>query len=279
MPDPGQRSWTDPDSARSLLDCSSIPDTHRTARAVSCGMIQTRISRQRAGSPASQGVQLRDNVLAIVAHDLRTPLATISMAADLLRDDEADERRLHFLAMIRAAAHQADRLISDLIDVTRIEAGKLSLESQAEPLAYLLKSATEMFAPQADHQGIMLVADVTNVRGISVRVDYARVMQLLANLISNALKFTAGGGSVVVDAAVAGHYARVSVRDTGIGIAPDELPHVFERFWQAAHHKRAGAGLGLAIAKGIVEAHDGQVEVTSAPGMGSTFSFTLPLAT
>ena len=109
-------------------------------------------------------------------------------------------------------------------------------------------------------------------------MDTGRIVQLLANLLSNALKFTPAGGRVHVGAAVLQDCIFVSVSDTGIGIAAEELPHVFERFWQADHHHRAGAGLGLAIARGIVAAHGGVIGVTSEPGAGTTFHFTLPLS-
>ena len=226
----------------------------------------------------SDPLRMRDSVLSIVAHDLRSPLATIVMAADLIANSDGDEKTHHFAAIITRAAHQADTLIKDLIEVTQLESGELALDFAAEPLAYLLNSATELFEPQAAHAGLFLACDTDAVTHLDAQVDHNRFVQLLNNLISNAIKFTPPGGSVRVHAVPHGHYALISVVDTGIGISPDELPHVFERFWQADHQRRAGAGLGLAIAQGIVEAHGGEIRVKSRVGEGSTFSFTIPLA-
>jgi signal transduction histidine kinase len=239
-------------------------------------MIYTsRKSFARAGN--QQAIQLRDNVLAIVAHDLRSPLSTITMAADLLTEGEADERRRHFLDMIVKAAAQADLLIKDLVDISRIEAGHLRVECEPEPLAYLVQSVVEQFEAAAAAAGVLLTCSTVEVTHVSVSVDHGRFVQLLSNLISNAIKFTPPGGSVFVEAESRGRYARVSVGDSGIGISAHELPHVFERFWQADHHRRAGAGLGLAIAKGIVKAHGGRIAVESKEGVGSTFFFTIPI--
>ena len=243
---------------------------HRTARR------QNSRSRRKVDS---QTLQLHDNVLAIVAHDLRTPLNTIVMAAELIGEMDTDERRDHFLDLIINAAGQADSLIRDLIDVARVEDGRFRIDYSVELLSYLLTSVTETFAPFADRARVLLVCNTDKVDGLKVRVDSSRFVQLLSNILSNAVKFTPAGGNVVVDATVAGDVVRIEVHDSGVGITADELPHVFERFWQADHHRRAGAGLGMAIAKGIVEAHGGEIGVTSEVGVGSTFYFTLPLHT
>ena len=235
-----------------------------------------RIRRRR--QPRSAAVKLRDNVLAIVAHDIKTPIGTIMMAADLLADQEPDPRKRHFLDIIKQAARQADGLVRDLVDAERIEVGVLRVECHEEPIGYLLESITENFEQQAEQAGLDLVCDVTGVRGVFVCLDIPRFVQVMSNLISNALKFTPRGGAIVVSAALEKDFVRVRVRDSGVGIKAEELPHVFERFWQAAHQQRAGAGLGLAIARGIVEAHGGTIRADSAPGLGATFSFTLPLA-
>lgn len=241
-------------------------------------MPETTTGEPPATVATAEAVKLRDNVLSIVAHDLRTPLSTIIMAADLLKQDATGPRTNRFLSMILNAADQADALIKDLTDVTRIEAHRLSLELSDEPLAYLMSSVTELFEPIAEAHGVALRCDTAAVRGVEVRVDHARFVQVLNNLISNAIKFTPAGGVVLIDACRIGDFAKVFVRDTGVGISTDELPHVFQRFWQAQHHHRAGAGLGLAIAKGVVEAHSGEIGVTSIPHVGSTFHFTMPLS-
>ena len=237
-------------------------------------MIKNRI---RAMQRKDDGLQVRDNVLAIVAHDLNTPLNTIMMAADLLEEIDDAEQRGHFLAMIRTAAKQAEILIRDLLDAAKLESGRFRVESTRESLPYLVKSTVEMLTPTAENAGVLLACDVEAVNGVTVMVDQPRFVQLMSNLLSNAIKFTQAGGNVLVTARVSGSSATVCVRDSGVGISDDELPHVFERFWQASHHRRAGAGLGLAIAKGIVEAHGGEIGVQSKQSYGSTFWFTLPL--
>lgn len=250
------------------------------------------LARSPDPSPASHGnqqdfaddgavtraVRLRDSVLAIVAHDLRTPLSTINMAAALLYDLNEDARHRHFIDIIRKAAQQAEVLLQDLVDGTRIEAGTLRIDAEPAMLRHVLKSVLESFEPQAQAARIVLTCDVARAHDAVVRVDAGRIVQVLSNLLSNALKFTPEGGRVHVGASLLGDRVFVSVSDTGVGIAQEEIAHVFERFWQADHHHRAGAGLGLAIARGIVEAHGGEIGVTSEPGAGATFYFTLPLA-
>lgn len=222
-------------------------------------------------------VQLRDNVLAIVAHDLRSPLSTISMAANVLLDVDDEKKRHHFVDIILKATQQADVLVRDLVDVTRIEAGTLRVNRDPEPIRYLIDSVVENFRWQREAAHVELVCDTDRIQDVMVEVDGPRIVQLLTNLITNAFKFTPAGGRVEVDAWRERDRVFVTVTDTGIGISADELPHVFERFWQADHHHRAGAGLGLAIAKGIVEAHGGEIGVSSEPGAGTTFYFTLPI--
>ena len=233
---------------------------------------------RRRRTDSREAVQLRDDVLAIVAHDLRSPIATILMATELLRGKEAGPDSSRCLDMIVSAATQADALIRDLVDVARIESGRFSVNPMRQRLASILTVATEGFAQQAARAHLTLTCDVADAAGLSVLVDYPRFAQLLSNLIDNAIKFTPHGGDVCVSASAEVGFVRISVKDSGIGISPEETAHIFERFWQASRHHRAGAGLGLAIAKGIVEAHGGQIGVNSVEGAGSTFYFTVPLA-
>jgi signal transduction histidine kinase len=228
------------------------------------------------GERRVRAVELRDNVLAIVAHDLRTPLSTIIMAAELLGEVHDAEQAKHFREIIMSAARQADYLIHDLVDVTRIENLGLHVQCSSEPAAYLVTSVVEQFEQSSALAGVLLAFDVSRAGHAEVMVDSARFVQLLSNLISNAIKFTPPGGNIRVTAEAQSDHVLISVHDDGIGISPDELPHVFERFWQANYHRRAGAGLGLAIAKGIVDAHHGQIGVKSELGKGSLFYFTLP---
>ncbi|HUF13513.1 MAG TPA: ATP-binding protein [Longimicrobiales bacterium] len=220
----------------------------------------------------------RDEILAVVAHDLRNPLNTIYMgsklALDLMADDSAAPGRRQLEIIVRSA-EQMNRLIQDLLDATRLQTGQLALELvPARPRA-IIDEALEMLRPLAAHAGITLEADDVTAAE-TIHVDRLRIQQVLSNLIGNALKFTPSGGSVRVSAEQGAGEVRFRVSDTGPGIPEDQLPQIFGRFWQARRTDRRGLGLGLAIARGIVEAHGGTIHVDSAPGAGSTFAFTIP---
>lgn len=234
------------------------------------------IDNARLYEQLQRAIHSRDEVLAVVAHDLRNPLSTVSMAADLAREPAlAQEDRSRQLNIIRRAVGVADRLIGDLLDISRIEAGHLTLDCAPTPLAPLFEEVAEMLRAQAERRAIAL--DVYMPAGEDlVWADAARLRQVLYNLVGNALKFTGEGGSISIRADPLDDSVRISVLDTGIGIPEDARDHVFDRFWQAKHSPRGSAGLGLAIAKGIVEAHRGRIWVESRAGGGSIFSFTIP---
>lgn len=167
-----------------------------------------------------------------------------------------------------------NRLIQDLLDVTRLESGELPLARQAVDVGPMLAEAVELARPLAVAKGLRLAWDADHA--VTAIVDRHRVLQVLANLIGNAIKFTAAG-SVQVRASRVGRELRFDVADSGSGIAAEHLPHVFDRFWRLDKSDRRGVGLGLSIARGIVLAHGGQIGVESRPGEGSTFHFTVPL--
>jgi signal transduction histidine kinase len=171
-------------------------------------------------------------------------------------------------------------MIQDLLDVASIEAGHLALERKTEDPVILIADTALMLEPAATQRGVRLVLDLPEQLPL-VDVDADRIRQVLANLIGNAIKFTARDGEVRLRAGAdsAAAVVWIAVTDTGVGIPPDALPHVFDRFWHARRQAEArGTGLGLWITKEIVEAHDGRVRVESEPGRGSTFAFTLPVA-
>jgi signal transduction histidine kinase len=230
---------------------------------------------------AGEAVRARDEVLRVVSHDLRNPIGAVSMAASFLLDDGPPELRDgphgRMLATIRRAAEQASRMIDDLLDISRIDVGHLPIDPKPEPLTPLLAEAVELHRPLAQKQGIRLEWRESETLP-PVMVDRDRVLQLLGNLLGNALKFTPEGGRIEVGAERFGKEVRCWVTDTGPGIPADHLPHLFDRFWQASRTDRRGLGLGLAIVQGIVEAHGGRVRVESEIGMGSRFEFTLPQA-
>lgn len=229
---------------------------------------------------ATHAVQAREDVLGIVAHDLRNPLGTILLEAELLRrSGGAPERPAARdpAAVIERSARRMNRLIQDLLDVTRIEAGRLSVEQRGIPAAQIVLDSLESQKHAAASASVELHCDMPPALP-RVWGDRDRLLQVFENLIGNALKFTSAGGHITIGAAPREGEVLFWVADTGAGIAADDLPHVFDEFWQAAHAKRAGAGLGLPIVKGIVEAHGGRVWVESTLGRGSIFFFTIPVA-
>ena len=237
--------------------------------------------RERAAREAAeQAVRARDAVLAIVSHDLRNPIHTISMAAawelEVLPEGDTQHRKQWHI--VRRSAERANRLIQDLLDVARIEAGQLSVEAAPSAAADLVAEAVELHASVAGDKGVELVQLATAADLPAVLADRERTLQVFGNLLGNAIKFTPAGGQVSVGAEAAPGAVVFSVADTGPGIAPEHLPHLWDRFWQAQRASRSGAGLGLAIARGIVEAHGGEVVVDSELGRGTRFRLTLPAA-
>jgi signal transduction histidine kinase len=219
--------------------------------------------------------QAREEVLAVVAHDLRNPLNLIITSTDLLLEENLDRpRRRELLEVALRAGRQMNRLIGDLLDTVRIHAGKFKLDLEDVEVVMIFRQAEETFRPIAEKRGIYLEA-VPPDDGVAVRADPFRVSQIVGNIVGNALKFTEHGNVTMRAVANANHVA-IHVTDTGPGIAPPDIKHLFDDFWQARNGDRRGVGLGLAIAKGVVEAHGGKIWCDSTLGGGSTFSFTLP---
>jgi signal transduction histidine kinase len=220
----------------------------------------------------------REDVLGLVAHDLRSPLNLIITTADLLLEEKLDPaRQRQLLEVAMRAGKQMNRLIGDLLDTVRLQAGKFSLDLEDVPVASIFRQASESLLPAAQKRNIRLDI-IPPADGILVRADPLRVAQLVGNVVGNAIKFTPEKGSVMVRAAPAGERVVVQVTDTGPGIPPSDIPHLFDNFWQARNNDHRGVGLGLAIAKGVAEAHGGRIWCESTVGVGSTFSFTLPIA-
>ena len=223
----------------------------------------------------------RDEFLGIVSHDLRNLLGGIVHSAELLRDDAPDteEGRQVVVGAKRIQRYVArmDTLIGDLLDVASIEAGKLAVTPARADAAALVEEAVETFRVVAQEKKISLES-VLGEPAIMGDLDYERMLQVLGNLITNALKFTQSGGVVRVRAERAGDELRLSVTDTGQGIPADMLVAVFQRFWQVGKNDRRGQGLGLYISKHIVEAHGGKIWAESKLGEGSQMFVTLPSA-
>jgi signal transduction histidine kinase/DNA-binding response OmpR family regulator len=236
------------------------------------------IENARLFQQTQQATRARDEMLGVVAHDLRNPLNAISMSGELVLETlpaGADAQR-HAIEVILRSAATMQRLIDDLLDVQRLDTQGITFDVFDVDLGSVVRQAVDMLQPLAHARRVELV--VTPETGARVLADPARLHQVISNLVGNAIKFTPEHGRIEIEVESRGGEAVVRIGDTGPGIAPDELPHVFSRYWQARRGDRRGLGLGLAIARGIVDAHGGRIWVESAHGAGSTFSFTVPLA-
>lgn len=219
----------------------------------------------------------REDVLGLVAHDLRNPLNLILMTGELLmQEDLTEQRRNDMLAIGMRAAKQMNRLIDDLLDTVRLQAGKLSLAVEEVSVDTIIRQAEETFRPLAERRHVNL--ETMGDGGTCVRADPARVSQIVGNLIGNAIKFTPANGTIKLRATPGDKQVVFQVVDDGPGIAPDNISHLFDNFWQARKDDKRGVGLGLAIVKELVEAHGGKIWVESEVDHGSTFSFSLPTA-
>ncbi len=219
----------------------------------------------------------RRTLLADVSHELRTPLAVVQGNIEAMLDGvhEADEAHL---GAILDETRVLGRLVDDLRTVALSESGSLPLHRESTDLSIVATDAVAGFRPAADAAGVELAVEVGDDVPL-LDVDPVRIREVVSNLVANALRHTPAGGSVAVDARIddGGRAVVVTVRDTGSGIEPELLPHVFDRFAKSSGSR--GSGLGLAIARGLVEAHGGTIDVESTPGHGSTFRFRLPIST
>jgi signal transduction histidine kinase len=223
---------------------------------------------------AARAVRARDDILAAVSHDLRTPLNSLRLGASLLSESAGPEERRIVERIDRSIVHMT-HLVEDLVDMARIEGGKIDVAAQRESVEDLLVSAQKLVASQAESQRIRLVVEAPKTP-LAVRADRHRTLQVLANLLGNAIKFTPESGEVTLRASAEGDAVRFEVQDTGVGVPEVEGERIFERFWRSDPKKRRGLGLGLYIAKGLVMAQGGKLWFESAPGAGSRFFFTLP---
>ena len=224
-----------------------------------------------------RALRARDDIMAVVSHDLRTPLNNVRLGASLLRET-ADEKATSIIERVDRNVTLMTRLVDDLVDMVRIESGVIELHPGRESAAELLEAARELIASQA--AAVQLKLEVLpGAAGLFVRADRERVLQVLANLLGNAVKFTPRGGHVGLSASEQGTVVRFEVTDSGRGIASEEGDKIFARFWRSDPKRRSGLGLGLYIAKGLVHAHGGSLWYESEPGQGTRFFFTLPHAT
>jgi signal transduction histidine kinase len=253
---------------------------HRVVNIIHDMTNQHRVEQEnvRLVGEAHEALRAREDLLAIVSHDLRNPLGVVLASTALLLKSnlppDKQERARRQVEAIQRAGNRMNRLIRDLLDFASIQAGRLSVSKHPQDVAAMVNEVLEVTEPLAATKSHRLVADVAPE--LAVRCDHDRVIQLFSNLVGNAVKFTPDGGTITVRAAPEGGILRFSVTDTGPGISADELPHVFDRYYQAQRRNRDGIGLGLSIARGIVEAHGGRIWADDAPGGGARITFRLP---
>lgn len=230
---------------------------------------------QEALAASRKALAARDEIMGIVAHDLRNPLSAITMKAALLRRRSESEKARQQAESIEAITNRMERLIRSMLDVATLEAGKFSVALTPCPVDEILRETAAMFGPLALARQVRFDQGAVQP-GLTVLADRERVLQVLSNLVGNALKFTAPDGQVTLTAEPWGEEVLFAVSDTGPGIAKEHLARIFDRFWKNDAPGKKGTGLGLFIAKGIVVAHGGRIWTQSEPGRGAKFCFTLP---
>jgi two-component system, sensor histidine kinase and response regulator len=228
-----------------------------------------------------QAVQSREDVLAIVSHDMRTPLAVVNTTTSMLLNPKynlSPEQVREQHERIKRNVDLMNRMIGDLMDMVHLRSGKLSINPKPTVVNDVLKEAVTAHEAPARDKGLELRYD-SGTDVMRAEADRARLMQLFQNLLGNAVKFTKAGDSIHITSRTRGNHAQIEIADSGPGIAADDLPHIFDPYYSASKkHQKTGTGLGLYIAKGIVDAHGGTIRCVSEPGVGTTFNITLPLA-
>jgi signal transduction histidine kinase len=257
-------------------DSDELRTVHRSIDRLMTLVVTT--EHARVVREAQQAVRAREDLLAVVSHDLRNPLGAIDLsAAMLLQRVDGDARAKKQVETIRRSSERMEHMISELLDMASIQAGRLALDRKPEDARALLEEVLDIHSPLAAEREIQIECRC-DLTGVVLDCDRDRVSQVFGNLIGNALKFCRPGDTITIDATIAGSWVRFSIRDTGPGIAEHDLPHLFEPYFSAHRHAKQGTGLGLYICKGIIEAHGGQIGVESTYHHGAVFVFTLPVA-
>lgn len=269
--------WRAEESSRRALSLIVIIAFTSIVLATALAFILTR-TLTKLYEALQRAVSVRDDLMAMASHDLKNPLSSILMTCSLHLKYTGRTPPKEGFETIQRSGRQMRQLIDDLLDLSKITAGHLHLDFRYREPTAIIHEVIEVLRPVAEAKDIELTAEVASELPL-LRCDKHRLVQVLSNLVGNAIKFTAPGGRVSVRLYKATEAtAMLEVRDTGPGIAPAELPYVFDRYWKANKKSRTGTGLGLFIAKNIVEAHGGRIWVESARNQGSTFFVGLPLS-
>jgi PAS domain S-box-containing protein len=255
------------------LDASDLSLATEMARRASIALDHARLHAQ-----LRHALHARDETMSIVSHDLRNPASAVKMLTEMIlvaeRQPPLPAEVREQVSVMRSAAEQMESLIQNLLDASRAEAGHLVVRPRMVSASTLLRDALRTMAPLAADKRISITTDWTDPLP-DVHVEPERITQVVSNIAGNAIKFTPAGGCIHITAAVQPGHLLISITDTGPGIATEDLPHVFDRYWQSDHRNR-GLGLGLPIARAIIEAHHGRLWAEHVDGRGAIFHFTLP---
>jgi len=247
--------------------------TERSEADESTAMLDT---MRNALTDAKSQQERRIDIFAMVTHDLRSPLSIIAANADLIAKDGAAASSRDAAEQITLAAARMERLLRDLLDFARFESGSLRIVKRRHDVGHLVTEVFQAYRPLFEERRMTLTLE-TPPEGVVASFDHGRILQVISNLLGNAMKFMPSGGTTSLSVAQQDAQIEFELSDSGPGIHPDQLPHVFERFWQVDSDARRGLGLGLYICEQLVVAHGGRIWVESDVGEGATFRFTLPL--
>lgn len=241
-------------------------------------LLSTATDNAELYASARRAIRMREDILAIVSHDLRNPLSSVMLNTDLLLSaSDLSPQTAKQLSSIQRNADRMKRLVNDLLDVARIDAGRLSIERSPLHVRELISEVAAVFVPLASDRSVKLEVNKPAADPL-VLCDRERVLQVFSNLIDNALKLSKSGSTIRIGAELKGSHVDFHIADEAGGIAPEQVPYVFEQYWHDPGTTRGGTGLGLYITRGLVEAHGGRIWFNTEFGRGSTFSFSLPLA-
>ncbi len=261
-----------------FLICADAEDARRPTAYAAIGLEHGRLLEA-----ARRALQDRDDLLAIVSHDLKNPLGAIVMSASMLERSapegaEGEPVRRH-AARVQRAAERMSSLIRDLLDMASLTSGHFTVDARAMAADAPVLETLDLFRPLAQEKGILLESGADVAECPPIAADRGRLLQTFSNLVGNAIQYSPAGGRITLGAVPDGGCVKYYVRDEGPGIPEAQLPHIFERWWRGAKNTPAvNVGLGLSIAKGIVEAHGGRIWAESRAGGGSTFWFTVPVS-